>query len=248
MEKRRSQPVSRILFAFAPATLTGDVELRRNDHSSRPVIAHRLQRPTRWPRTGRSIDVAPRLRTFVLRRRPRQRHPIWSCSVRGFACHRRYRRRGALLPHLFTLTSRLVPGLAAGALARGSRSTRPPCGGHSIGACPERARPEGAGESKGGIFSVPLVRQVALPGRYPAPCPAEFGLSSPSGTSRWSAVSESSGRLASCDGIDYRVFQPSTSCLIPYCSSFLYRLLRGVSMISAVFEMFQYVSRSFCTR
>ena len=35
------------------------------------------------------------------------RHPIWPCSVRGFACHRRYRRRGALLPHLFTLTLRL---------------------------------------------------------------------------------------------------------------------------------------------
>jgi len=41
---------------------------------------------------------------------------------------------------------------------------------------------------------------------------------------------------------------PSASCLIPYCSSFLYRLLRGVSMISAVFEMFQLFSRSFCTR
>jgi len=41
----------------------------------------------------------------VLRRL--QRHPIWSCSVRGFACHRRCRRRGALLPHLFTLTPRL---------------------------------------------------------------------------------------------------------------------------------------------
>jgi len=26
---------------------------RDDDHSSRPVIAHRLQRPTRWPRTGR---------------------------------------------------------------------------------------------------------------------------------------------------------------------------------------------------
>src|SRR5262245_37976356 len=31
-------------------------------------------------------------------------HPIWSCSVRGFACHRCCHRRGALLPHLFTLT------------------------------------------------------------------------------------------------------------------------------------------------
>src|SRR5215467_11996758 len=32
------------------------------------------------------------------------RSPIWSCSVWGFACHRPYGRRGALLPHLFTLT------------------------------------------------------------------------------------------------------------------------------------------------
>ena len=38
----------------------------------------------------------------------RERLPIWPCSVRGFACHRPYGRRGALLPHLFTLT-RLRP-------------------------------------------------------------------------------------------------------------------------------------------
>ena len=43
---------------------------------------------------------------------------------------------------------------------------------------------------------------------------------------------------------DLRAY-PSTSCLIPYCSSFLYRLLRGVSMSSAVREMFQLFSRSF---
>ena len=30
--------------------------------------------------------------------------PIWSCSVWGLPCPRRYRRSGALLPHLFTLT------------------------------------------------------------------------------------------------------------------------------------------------
>src|SRR5213593_5088664 len=36
------------------------------------------------------------------------RLPIWSCSVRGLACHRPYGRRGALLPHLFTLTCRRV--------------------------------------------------------------------------------------------------------------------------------------------
>ena len=28
------------------------------------------------------------------------------------------------------------------------------------------------------MFSVPLFRQVTLPGRYPAHCPVEFGLSS----------------------------------------------------------------------
>ena len=38
--------------------------------------------------------------------------------------------------------------------------------------------PEGA--TAGGIFSVPLVLQVAPTGNYPAHCPVEFGLSSPS--------------------------------------------------------------------
>src|SRR3954463_5274251 len=33
------------------------------------------------------------------------RLPIWSCSVRGFACHPCYHGRGALLPHLFTLAA-----------------------------------------------------------------------------------------------------------------------------------------------
>ena len=32
------------------------------------------------------------------------RSPIWSCSGWGLPCHRCYHRRGALLPHLFTLT------------------------------------------------------------------------------------------------------------------------------------------------
>src|SRR4030095_957642 len=41
---------------------------------------------------------------------------------------------------------------------------------------------------------------------------------------------------------------PSVSCEIWYCSSFLYRLLRGVSITSAVFDMFQPFSRSFDTR
>jgi hypothetical protein len=91
--------------------------------------------------------------------------------VRGFACHPCYHGRGALLPHLFTLTLRL--GLSA------------------------RTRAEGLAQS--GIFSVPLIRQVALPGRYPAHCPVEFGLSSQSSTSRLRGVPGSGGRLADCD-------------------------------------------------
>jgi hypothetical protein len=39
--------------------------------------------------------------------------PIWSCSVWGLPCLRRYRRSGALLPHLFTLT-RLALGQSGG--------------------------------------------------------------------------------------------------------------------------------------
>ena len=41
--------------------------------------------------------------------------PIWPCSVRGLACHPPYGARGALLPHLFTLTSRRA-GLAPSSL------------------------------------------------------------------------------------------------------------------------------------
>jgi len=95
-----------------------------DDHSSRPVITRGLKRPTR--RLGRAVLQpavapfgAPASRCGLA---ARTRHPIWSCSVRGFACHRRYRRRGALLPHLFTLTRH-----APGALERsGQRSLAPP--------------------------------------------------------------------------------------------------------------------------
>src|SRR3989442_1274458 len=36
--------------------------------------------------------------------------PIWSCSVWGLPCPSHYCDSGALLPHLFTLTSMLPPG------------------------------------------------------------------------------------------------------------------------------------------
>jgi len=52
---------------------------------------------------------SPRWRTGPARIRSRSGRtanflPIWSCSVWGLPCLRRYRRSGALLPHLFTLT------------------------------------------------------------------------------------------------------------------------------------------------
>ena len=87
--------------------------------------------------------------------------PIWSCSVWGLPCLLCYHSSGALLPHLFTLTP---AGLAVQA--------RPL--GHS-GGPPKRG-------SRGGLFSVALAvyRPLRLhPGRYPAHCPSEFGLSSP---------------------------------------------------------------------
>jgi hypothetical protein len=42
--------------------------------------------------------------------------PIRSCSRWGLPCHRRYRRRGALLPHPFTLTGRPSPAARRSAL------------------------------------------------------------------------------------------------------------------------------------
>jgi len=50
--------------------------------------------------------------------------PIWSCSERGLPCHRCYQRRGALLPHPFTLTcfrTRTIGGLLSAALSVGFR-------------------------------------------------------------------------------------------------------------------------------
>ena len=47
---------------------------------------------------------------FSPRRTARKAVPIWSCSRWGLPCHYRYRQRGALLPHLFTLTSAEAPG------------------------------------------------------------------------------------------------------------------------------------------
>ncbi len=84
----------------------GSVE---NSHSSGRRVTATLERPTREQRG------------------PRQCSPIWSCSGWGLPCHRCYQRRGALLPHLFTLTcapganTGAIGGLFSAALSVGSR-------------------------------------------------------------------------------------------------------------------------------
>ena len=52
--------------------------------------------------------------------------PIWSCSGWGLPCHRCYHRRGALLPHHFTLTSRNGRGIGGFFSAALSVGSRPP--------------------------------------------------------------------------------------------------------------------------
>jgi hypothetical protein len=68
----------------------------RDGHSSGTPVARRLKQPTRTAGSGhRSRSLA-----FA---KPRAA-PIRSCSRWGLPCRRRCRRRGALLPHRFTLT------------------------------------------------------------------------------------------------------------------------------------------------
>ncbi len=74
----------------------GAVNPGRDGHSSGASVAGRLEQPTRATRPGDRPRgaCAPRIA------------PIRSCSRRGLPCRRRCRPRGALLPHLFTLTAR----------------------------------------------------------------------------------------------------------------------------------------------
>ncbi len=67
-------------------------------HSSGTPVAERLVRPTR----------AAARRSARHSREGMPAAPTWSCSRWGFPCRRRCRRRGALLPHRFTLAGRPV--------------------------------------------------------------------------------------------------------------------------------------------
>ena len=69
----------------------------RDGHSSGTPVTRRLQQPTR---TARSRHDPEALRACAQSLRA---VPIRSCSRWGLPCRRRYRQRGALLPHRFTL-------------------------------------------------------------------------------------------------------------------------------------------------
>jgi hypothetical protein len=125
----------------------GAPQLRRDDHSSRSVIAHQLRRPTRWPRTGRPLS------------------PPYLVLLRAGFCL-----PPTLPPARCALTAPFHPYFRmSGALGMEwwRRSTR---ARHHTSPSPPDTR-------KRYVFCA-TVRQVALPGRYPAHCPSEFGLSS----------------------------------------------------------------------
>ena len=76
------------------------------------------------PSPAASSDLPGSLLADKGARQRRTRSPIWSCSGWGLPCHRRYRRRGALLPHHFTLTNppeAEFGGIFSVALSVGSR-------------------------------------------------------------------------------------------------------------------------------
>ncbi len=71
---------------------------RRDGHSSGTPITRRLKQPTRTASltSPRGVIVRKRTRRYAV--------PIRSCSRCGLPCRFHCWRRGALLPHLFTLT------------------------------------------------------------------------------------------------------------------------------------------------
>ncbi len=91
-EARR--PVSRVLSPLARVMAI---------HLGRPLPDASRDLPGRR-RGNPPADVSPRAA------------PIWSCSRWGLPCHCRYRQRGALLPHPFTLARLRPSGASAGGL------------------------------------------------------------------------------------------------------------------------------------
>jgi hypothetical protein len=102
-----------IVCAIRGATLVLQTARKPNsvldDHSSRRRITTPLEQPTRRFRLpfGSLRLGAPGRYAFAAWREAAKSLPIWSCSVWGLPCRGCYQTRGALLPHPFTLTSRL---------------------------------------------------------------------------------------------------------------------------------------------
>ena len=101
------------------------------------------------------------------------RSPIWSCSGRGLPCHRCYHRRGALLPHLFTLTRarRAVyflwhfpwaraPQALPGALPCGARTFLPAASRGAAAARPTPAAPVSASRLRSATGSQDRCRAI----------------------------------------------------------------------------------------
>src|SRR5258708_27233782 len=131
---RISRPVSRVLYGAGRSPA-------RNGHSSGTPVARRFEQPTRTAGPGhRSWNAAAAGATLAF-----HTVPIRFCSRWGLPCRLRCRKRGALLPHRFTLT-----------------------------AAPPPYPPPLAGEGKGGggprrSVLCGTIPRVAPAGRYPAP-------------------------------------------------------------------------------
>jgi hypothetical protein len=86
------------LGAALPRALISDLPGGFGHYADHPATKTCRSGP-RW--SSLSAPGRHRARTLL---RIRASLPIWSCSVWGLPCRRHYCRRGALLPHLFTLT------------------------------------------------------------------------------------------------------------------------------------------------
>jgi hypothetical protein len=130
---RCKQPVSRIL--SRTAIPLGDTLLHRSSNlpgGFRRAWACAQSRNPRW-RAGpaRTRSRSGRAANFL---------PIWSCSVWGLPCPRRYRRGGALLPHLFTLTHVVPVGIRFHERSPEQRGRYLLCGTSRLAALTPRSR------------------------------------------------------------------------------------------------------------
>jgi hypothetical protein len=168
-----SQPVSRVLYGARPGPA-------RDGHSSGTPVARRFEQPTRTAGSGhRSWSACRRWRDDRL-----HAVPIRFCSRWGLPCRSRCRKRGALLPHRFTLTAEPPPSSS-------------PLAGERFSVVPSPATGEGKGGGRGGLFSVALSLGSPPPDVIRHRMSMEPGLSSPappylreSGAERraWAAV------------------------------------------------------------